>query len=482
MYRFMFLCGILFTKILCNGQVEYVIDSEYSEHLRNIKIDQNGDFVSLILKDSLNYNYSGGMIKFNEEFDYEIFDYNIDTADVIFEDFVVTSDNNYLVIGSIGKDNGISYYNHIIYIVVFDEDFNLLTENFYELPELYYNCHNKKLFKTKDGKIYAMFGKGSPGAVIKGFLKITENGEVINDQIHIGMGGTIMNPFPSQNSGFNILRGGEPAWAQGEITHVDTNLNLTTTILPFYINGIMYHMDLRGSCKWLNDSTYILMSEGPSSSPGQDLYLYKMNQYHEFLTEPFIIGASYQNNQALTFQGIDWTDPSHIYLAAWDWLNQPNLTPYFVAVINEDFEVLGTKSCGGDFNTAVSALMATEDGGCVMVGSRKDNLSGNEDDYDVYVAFFSPDDIITSAAETPNPYDSDYLVFPNPGKDRLVVQTALKGITLSFYNETGMLIFTHKLKDEFRNELNTAGMAYGIYFLHLTDLKGNTEIKKWIKL
>lgn len=462
------------------AQVEYLVDTDKNLFLQNVKLDNNGDFISVFLEDSVDYHFAAGIIKFDKEFNYQMYIHDIDTADVLVRDFVVTSENNYLIAGTIGKDNGEWYSNHIIYILLLDEDFNFMAENFYYLPEEYTNPYIK-IFKNDDGRIYLILDRGAPPYILKGILELSNSGQIAKEQMYYDMGGAIMNPFTSPQNGFYLLRGSEVAWAVGEITEVDTSLNFTTMVLPAYVNGQWYNMGPRGSCKWLNDTTYILISEG-AETKGHDLYLYKMNSQHEFLTEPFIIGRENEDDQSLRYRGIDWTDPEHIYIASWEYASNYQPNEYFVAVIDENFEVLGSKSVGGeDNNTAVNSLLATEDGGCVMVGSQRKYQTGDESDWNGYVAFFSPDDIITSAVETTNPYDSDYLLFPNPGNDQLIIQTARKGVRLKMYNQSGKIVLEKQLPDVFRSTVNTDQLIPGFYLCQLTDKKGNTEYKKWIK-
>nr|NQU93490.1 T9SS type A sorting domain-containing protein [Bacteroidota bacterium] len=462
------------------SQKEYLINTEDRFSLQSIQIDNNGDFISVFHEDSADYHHFGGLIKFDAWFNYSTYTHNIDTADVLLRDVIVTSDNNYLIAGTIGKDNGVYYSNHIIYFLLLDENFNFITENFFPLPELYTNPVVKML-KNTDGRIYVTLERAIPTGALKGVLELSSFAQVVKEMISYNIGGGIMNPFPSHGSGFFLLRGNPVPWAAGGITEVDTNLNFTDHILPYYINGQYYEMGTRGGCKWLNDTTYILISEGSSNTYGNDLYLYKLNNEHEFLTEPFIIGRENINDQSLNRRGIDWTDPEFIYVASWSWPGMNMANTYYAAVINENFEVLGAKSYGGNNNTAVSSMLATGNGSCIMVGSQRDYLAGDEFDWDGYVAFFQPDDIITSANETSNPYDSDYLLYPNPGQDELYIQTARKGVILKMYDQTGKLVLTYKFPNEFRNQIKTLQLKPGLYVCRLTDKDGNTEYKKWIK-
>jgi len=476
-----FLLSFFFLAVnpLLFSQTEYILESDRRIGFRNIRIDNNGDFVSIFNEDSAYYHYTGGIIKFDSDFNYEIYIHDIDTAHVVFYDFIVTPNNNYLITGTIGKDNGIGYSNHIVYFLLLDENFNVLAENFYSLCE---DCTNPlfiKMLLNADDRIYVTLVGSTP--LYKGIIEISSSLEVLKDSIYYDNPGGIWNPFSSHGTGFYFLGGSEFPWAVGQITAVDTNLNLTTTVLPYYINGQYYDMVARGSCKWLNDTTYILISEGSSESYGCDLYLYKMNHNHEFLTEPFSIGRENLDDQSLNYTGIDWTNSERIYVAGWQWPSMFYQTNYFVALINENFEVLGAKSYGGNNNTAINSMVATADGGCVMVGGQRNYLAGDEFDWNGYFVFFQPDDIITSAVETPNPYDSDYRLFPNPGSDHLTIQTACKRVLLKIFDSKGVLILEQELSDTFQQQIDTRELKPGIYVCRLSDINGFTENIKWIK-
>ncbi|MFU8844970.1 MAG: T9SS type A sorting domain-containing protein [Bacteroidales bacterium] len=475
---FVWILFLFIVNPLLFPQKEYILESDWRMGFRNVRIDNNGDFISLFNEDSAYYHYTGGIIKFDSDFNYEIYKHDVDTAHVVFNDFIVTPENNYLITGTIGKDNGIGYSNHILYFLLLDENFNVLAENFYSLCE---DCNNPyiKMLQNTDDRIYVTLVGVTP--LFKGIIEISASLEVLKDSIYFDNPGGIMNPFPSNGAGFYFLGGSEFPWAVGQITAVDTNLNLTTTVLPYYINGQYYKMGSRGSCKWLNDTIYILVSEGSSSSYGLDLYLYKMNHNHEFLTEPFIIGSENIDDQSLYFTGIDWTNSESIYVASWQWPSMFGQTTYFVALINENFEVLGAKSYGGNNNTVVNSMVTTVDGGCVMVGTQRNYLAGDEFDFNGYVVFFQPNDIITSAVETTAPNDSDYRLFPNPGSDHLTIQTACKRVLLRIFDSKGVLILEQELSDTFQQQIDTRELKPGIYVCRLSDINGFTENIKWIK-
>lgn len=460
-------------------QRELLINTDDEFYLNNVKIDNNGDLVVAFSRDSADYNFTGGIVKFGKSLEYQIYSLPYDTAYYQIMDIVVTDDNNYLIAGTVGENIGLWVQNHTIYLLLLDENLNFITENFYELPEQYTNPFIKML-KNTDGRIYVTIDE--PSNFLKGTLEVSANAEVLKDKMYFNMGHATLNPFPKSNGGFYIFRNNPVPWAHAGITEVNTNLNYDTTYLfPMMINGIDYDMGHRGSCKWLNDTTYLLCSQGTSESPTRDIYIYKINEKHEFITEPFIIGNEYEDDWVPRYQSISWINPQVIYVVGYVLPSMNYKTTYYVAIINEDFEVLGYKICGGDYNTIINSILTMEDGGCVMVGSQRDYHASNPVDGDGYIAIFHPDDIITSAQKTSNPDDSDYMLFPNPGSDQLNIQTARKGVKIEMFDQTGRMVLQQKLNDEFRNQVFTNNLRAGLYHCKLTDREGFIENIKWIK-
>ena len=138
------------------------------------------------------------------------------------------------------------------------------------------------------------------------------------------------------------------------------------------------------------------------------------------------------------------------------------------------------KYYGKDLNFGIFSICATSDGGAILVVGQHD-YNNPAYDLDLIIWKIQAEDLITSAAETTNPYDSDYSVFPNPGNDMLIVQTARKGVNMQMFNDRGILVFENKFKDTFINEINTASLPEGVYIYKCTDNEGFTETGKWIK-
>lgn len=470
----------LMTNQVTLAQREYIINADDEMYLKNLRIDKTGLYVSIFQLDSLDWNFRGGVIKFDDHFNHDMYIHSNDSTYYMFEDIVVTDDNHYLIGGSVGENIGLWYQNKTVYFLLLDENLNVLNETFFPLPEPYKNP-KIRMFTNTDGRIYATIDETSNG--LKGVLELSSGGEILREKLYPNTGAPIMDIFPGNEPGFYLFRSHPVAWAYGGITVVDADLNFDTTYLfPMSVNGISYRMGTRGNCKWLNDTTYILASEGKQpTSPSRDLCIYKINSNHEFLSEPFVIGLDNYDDNLVHYRGIDWHDPQIIYVAGFVWGSMNYATPGYVAVINDDFDLLGWKSIGGDNNVRINSIIATPDGRCVMTGSIRDYHTGNPLDANGYVVFLYPEDIITSVVETGYSNMSDYSLFPNPGADILNIQTARKGVDLHIYDRSGRTVLQQKLDDAFHSRIDVSHLPAGFYICQLTDKYGFTEHIKWIK-
>ncbi len=171
-----------------------------------------------------------------------------------------------------------------------------------------------------------------------------------------------------------------------------------------------------------------------------------------------------------------------MYVATLDAYALPGQFRYFIAMFNENLEVLGTKTISGGNNIdySLSKMCATTDGGVIYAGASKS--SGSPDyDWDPFVHKFMPGDIVQVAEKTASPFDSDYWVYPNPGQGTLSIFTARKGVSVNIYGQNGLLASKHTLKESPLNTLDTSQLPNGLYILRCTDNEGYTENIKWIK-
>ncbi|MCD4694992.1 MAG: T9SS type A sorting domain-containing protein [Bacteroidales bacterium] len=73
------------------------------------------------------------------------------------------------------------------------------------------------------------------------------------------------------------------------------------------------------------------------------------------------------------------------------------------------------------------------------------------------------------------------LVFPNPGSDKLIIQSPVKGVKVQLYNQTGQVVLEKYLQDAMTHSINTSSLPVGLYIYKFTSKDGFIENGKWIK-
>lgn len=471
----------LFIASILLGQQDFILDTDYSLNFRNVEKDQNGDFCAVFDANTLHEHFWGGLVKFDTDFNYQMFTYNIDSLDIHFKSLLITEDNNYLIGATIGKDIGFPHADSAFLILLLDENLNILNEQYIDLgvSAVYFRI---KMIKTPTNKYFAV-ANCSFDPWVRAYVEISAEGDIIN-QVIADNAHSLLNLFvnPNDDSGFYVLEKSGIPLHPNQIVKVDTLLNQTITIINSQIGGELYNMSSKATAKWYNDTSYFIYTDDFGENYDRQIEMYRMDSTHQFIAEPVLFGPNDIDDDALFYKGMDFYTPENIYFTSFTWPSMSYVYPYYVAVIDENFELKGMKTYGGgNLYVGYDGILATEDGGCVMVGGCRDITGGDEYDYDGFISFYSLEDIITPATETTNPKDSDYVLFPNPGKDILNIHTARKGVRIEIYNQTAQLVHRQILDKGPYKKVNMTSLPSGVYSVKLIDKEGNVENKQWIK-
>jgi len=151
----------------------------------------------------------------------------------------------------------------------------------------------------------------------------------------------------------------------------------------------------------------------------------------------------------------------------------------FVHKITISGEIVSTTFFGADGLVYMSGLLATDDGGCIMSGLFYDFLT--YPDSNIRDAFFikvNPDGTITRLEEENyHSITDNYVVFPNPVLDRLIINGADQEKTLAqLFNTKGVLL--KSLEFDSYAEIDVSGFPSGAYLLQLLQRDGKSVTKK----
>jgi hypothetical protein len=268
---------------------------------------------------------------------------------------------------------------------------------------------------------------------------------------------------------------------QSEVYDIDTSLNITHQ--PIILDSATgnYFFSIKG--KWLNDSIYLASGSASYGKDNKEIILYKANanQNHEVVAEYVIIDSPGSDQPCAGSPS--FIDPSHIYIgsysgggAGWTMTKE-----FMVALIDEDLNLTAMKTFGKEgLNYVCHAIQATEDLGCIVSGTVHHPDSADTD-WDMFIRKLSLEDIVGIAEHTPDPYDSDYHLYPNPGGDQLYIYTAREGVKMEVYDMGGKKQLEHRVSNSLSQSYDMQGLIQGTYMLKFTDKEGFSETKKWIK-
>lgn len=165
-----------------------------------------------------------------------------------------------------------------------------------------------------------------------------------------------------------------------------------------------------------------------------------------------------------------------------------NLTyPYFSTIpswlllnkIDEDLNLKWQKYYGGDACYLLMSILLTQDGGCVLAGSRFDYQTQNQE-RDVYILKVNEDGLITWARNIPK-VTKEILIYPNPGNDKIYIKTFKVNLSIELFDSKGHEMIKHKIINQNIN-LNTSNLNSGVYLYRILN-ENNIIIEtgQWIK-
>jgi hypothetical protein len=150
------------------------------------------------------------------------------------------------------------------------------------------------------------------------------------------------------------------------------------------------------------------------------------------------------------------------------------IAPYFIDA--ESWFILGNfdstlqtrwiKFYGGDSYYNLTFLLATNDAGCVMLGTTYDSeIQINE--RDVIIIKVDSAGVITGTSNSLNFSAEDVIIYPNPFNNCFTINSGLAGFTISLFNILGNQVFTTYIPFQ-TTTIDAGELKSGIYFYQAT--------------
>ncbi|MDD5507044.1 MAG: T9SS type A sorting domain-containing protein [Bacteroidales bacterium] len=271
-----------------------------------------------------------------------------------------------------------------------------------------------------------------------------------------------------------------------DLPYAGQRFELSKDMDSIFVDTIPYGLYSYCSLEILNDSSILICGGGGDHEVfGQ----YSLNALSTTIDNHAINYGAFKKEENMRefssyFQGVSRFE-DNIYIGGNSNFNYAN--PFFsesdswfhLVKINPDITPRWEYWYGGDAYYHMYSMIATSDGGCLMVGNRYDS----EIQYlerDIYVVKVNSDGLIVWTEEIPL-INRTASVYPNPGTNQLNIRVPQKESDFELINQKGQVVIRQSIKNS-PSTINTERLESGIYFYRVLNKKTSIiESGKWVK-
>ncbi|MDY0078877.1 MAG: T9SS type A sorting domain-containing protein [Bacteroidales bacterium] len=241
--------------------------------------------------------------------------------------------------------------------------------------------------------------------------------------------------------------------------------------------------------KWDSDTSFYLMGD---HMPGNYHNLGFLRQPHYFDTTGYHFN-SWGEADTLDFpawnNGIDFRNKDSIFIGGTHNMpyalnpgQQPVPTWFVILQTDSLLNIRWERFYGGNANHLMIKLIATRDGGCLIVGTRYDYLNDPIPQTDIIVLKLNSEGLLVGQNELQESLLREAIVYPNPGSTIMQVRLAVQHpkALLELFDSQGKLVLSQQLHEK-ESRINTAQLPPGTYIYRLSAATGLNESGKWVK-
>jgi len=244
--------------------------------------------------------------------------------------------------------------------------------------------------------------------------------------------------------------------------------------------------------KWDTDTSFYLAGDYFINQRDTDHNIGFVRQFHPFDTTGHYFNSwgTLDTNDYPAFWGaLDYKNKDSIFIGGTKNINIHNLnfspTPSWFFLLQTDsmLNIRWEKFYGGDAYYNMTKLIATNDGGCIMAGTRFDYLTHPwVRERDIYILKVNAEGLITGTDGKIAPVVHEAIVYPNPGNNFLKVRVGVQhqNAVINLFDINGRFILKQKIEGN-TTLLNTQTLPAGTYLYTITNNNGLNENGKWIK-
>ncbi len=466
---------LLFQIASAQSSFELLISTPKHEKLLDIEEDEEGNYIMVGTKAvETPYERNAYIVKVSAsgEIMYEK-EYIIPDSISIFHEIIYSNDSLIIfgVKGALSVD-----YSDLLWNLVLDDEFNELRNSVYNIPG-YFMVGTTTLINHKNHIV--LFGSALPENDLQDpdlvFFEFSRSCDSLLNFVLLPMDYP-QNPQDmlekyDQNGYLLFASGAFPnsPTSLASIVEFDSSFNLITADS---VPGGLFHQH---TAKKLSDTSYLLTGKKYINDPPvhrDDLGIVVLDSSNQLIcSNHFGMGGDTMNypgasnnvdfisKDNIFYGGVSNIIPSHYPWQAEDsWIILNNL--------DSNLNLNWQKFYGGDAFYILWALKATQDGGCIMLCTRYDELTQYHE-YDIYILKVDSNGLLTTTIEEPQIPSSEINTYPNPAIDYIHFSGLQSDFKLNIYDITGRQIAS-KIISSGDNQVGLASFKPGIYYYQIS--------------
>jgi hypothetical protein len=261
----------------------------------------------------------------------------------------------------------------------------------------------------------------------------------------------------------------------------DNDLNMTR-----YGYSVPHWINAPYGIKWDTDTSFYLTGEW-NEQPDDDIGFFK--QFHPIDSTGNLFntwGTLDTLDLPAAWDALDYKNKDSIFIGGTTnvWATNYGTWPswYFIIQTDSMLNVRWERFYGGDAYYVMQKIIAANDGGCIVAGTRYDYQNTTEEELDIHILKLNNEGLLVGTDDKPALEMHEALVFPNPGSSYLRVRVAAqyKQSTFMLYDISGKQILSQQITGKWA-EVNTTFLKTGTYIYKIYNNEGLFESGKWVK-
>ncbi len=394
-------------------------------------------------------------------------------------EFIRYGNNHFVAFGEYNTET--AFY---LWCLKFDFEFNIINEILIPVPDKIMGNYTSCIINTKGNFIISSSYGQSPIDRDIFIIEFDTLGLIKNEQ-YWGSGSSGVKAifdiaeYPPDKYYFTCNYMNLNSKSLCFIYEIDSNLIITNQ------QFIDWDIGLYDEIRFMEDSIFILSGvKDFSNSSEVQLGLLKLDLFYNILDSVHLgkLGdtvdyPAFHNNLSCNIENeifysgtsnLDKFNPSFSTMPSW----------LLLVKLSDSFEVHWQKYYGGDACYNLWSVLATQDGGCVMAGTRYDYQTQNQE-RDVYILKVNENGILTWTYNFPET-TKQVIVYPNPGRDEIKINTFTDNLIFDLFDIKGNKILSQPIEKD--DKINTSHLQKGVYTYRILNQKSETiETGKWMK-